>query len=412
VALQSEPLKRQLGGEAVVKLRKLTQKRLNKAQGSTISAVAQPAPTPTQSWTQRLTPLKAYTTLPDGLGNMPFIFCWQWPNQDYAIVSLVLNDIEGISDCFGHYQLSQDEFDRLLALFYRDLARVEIPLVAGIEHTLNMLRFNWEEGHPLPHEFTCWQGLLEAFAPPEGTTYWLPPCYKEVTRDVAVQLGEMTASLYQHPDFETWYLLQESSLRTQGDEDEAEADGSLYDYAYQELSLITLLPSLAQQRFYLDAFLLTFAQTVWQHHRLVLTKLAHRLHVASVLLHYQGSPTFSKLAYAESLWLIQVHRGNLPLTINAETLSQPRFTWHWLKTTLLELLADLIPNDDEDDDEPDDDETPKPDPTVVLALLNDTWARWRPQQKHSSPKGKSSKVASLTTQLPLALQPQPTTEQP
>jgi hypothetical protein len=398
VALQSPQLKTHLGEEAVANLRKLTQKRLNKASGATKAPAAEPAPT-LVPWQQRLTPVNAYTTLPDGLGNMPFILCWQWPNQDYAVVSLVLNDVEGITDCFGHFQLSQNEFDRLLALFYRELARIELPLPAAVEHTLDAAEANWLRGNALPHEFTCWQGLLEAFKP-EDTTYWQPPCAAEVTPEVAVSLGEMTASLYQHPDFENWYLLQEAETQTPATPEEP----TLSDVLYQELMTIAQLGELTQQRFYLDAFLVTFAQTVWQQYPLIVALLAQRLYVASVLLHYQGSPTFSKLAYAEALWLQQVQSNKLPLTLTAETLSQPRFVWHWLKTTLIEHLSALLPTDDDKDDDDDDDDddkdTPDLDPAVIMALVNDTWARWRPQQKQAKPQAKVFKPLTLMAQPP------------
>jgi hypothetical protein len=78
--------------------------------------------------------------------------------------------------------------------------------------------------------------------------------------------------------------------------------------------------------------------------------------------------------------------------------------WHWLKTTLIEHLSALLPadddKDDDDDDDDDDKDTPDLDPAVIMALVNDTWARWRPQQKQAKPQAKVFKPLTLMAQPP------------
>lgn len=108
-------------------------------------------------------PDKFYITYPDGHGDQALIFTRKTEDKKIRFVSIVINIDNGIKDCFGFFEISQFECDKILERFLRDEKTVSIAPetfktilynaeMKTIEHNNN----DWK----LPYEYVCWVNLL------------------------------------------------------------------------------------------------------------------------------------------------------------------------------------------------------------------------------------------------------------
>ena len=108
-------------------------------------------------------PDKFYLTYPDAHGDMAMIFTRITEEQRVRFVSIVVNLDNGIKDCFGFYDISQFECDKILERFLRDEKVVSLApecfktILYNAEKT-TLIRKNkeWE----LPYEYVCWRNLI------------------------------------------------------------------------------------------------------------------------------------------------------------------------------------------------------------------------------------------------------------
>lgn len=69
---------------------------------------------------------KCYANLPDGHGNVGIIFSRKNESGFIQMFSVVINDIDGIIDCFGFNEISDAEFERIVNKFYQNDNVVEV----------------------------------------------------------------------------------------------------------------------------------------------------------------------------------------------------------------------------------------------------------------------------------------------
>ena len=105
-------------------------------------------------------PYSCYTSYPDGHGNQALIFSRERENQTIQLVAIVINDTEGIVDCFGFNEISKTEFERIVDRFYNgdnyiyiDCHVLKNMLLAAEKLTRKI------EGH-ISYEYLCWKTLL------------------------------------------------------------------------------------------------------------------------------------------------------------------------------------------------------------------------------------------------------------
>ncbi len=108
-------------------------------------------------------PHKFYITYPDGHGDQALIFTRITDDNKIRFVSIVINVETGIKDCFGFFEISQFECDKILERFLRDEKTVNIPpeafntiLYNAEITTVQKNHNNWK----LPYEYVCWKNLL------------------------------------------------------------------------------------------------------------------------------------------------------------------------------------------------------------------------------------------------------------
>lgn len=108
-------------------------------------------------------PDKFYITYPDGLGDMALICTRLTQDEKIRFISIVINIEAGIKDCFGFYEISQFECNKILERFLKDEKVASIPPSAFLTilhnselNTIRKFGQNWE----LPYEYVCWKNLL------------------------------------------------------------------------------------------------------------------------------------------------------------------------------------------------------------------------------------------------------------
>ena len=107
------------------------------------------------------TPDKFYLTYPDGRGNVAMICTRKTSQNRIRFISIVINIDNGIKDCFGFFDISQFECDKILERFLKDekVASVSPETFVNILYyaeNLTVKKSEWE----LPYEYVCWTNLL------------------------------------------------------------------------------------------------------------------------------------------------------------------------------------------------------------------------------------------------------------
>ena len=107
-------------------------------------------------------PYKMCVTYPDGQGNQALIFTRKTIENKVRFVAIVIDDYHGIRDCFGFYEISQFECDKIIERFYNK--DVEIYVEPKILKTvlLNAEKISKEYSNNwlMPYEYVCWKNLF------------------------------------------------------------------------------------------------------------------------------------------------------------------------------------------------------------------------------------------------------------
>jgi hypothetical protein len=108
-------------------------------------------------------PDKFYITYPDGHGDVAMIFTRLTENNKIRLVSIVINVMSGVKDCFGFFEISQFECDKILERFLHNEKTVSInpesfkTILYNAEIlTIKANQNNWK----FPYEYVCWKNLL------------------------------------------------------------------------------------------------------------------------------------------------------------------------------------------------------------------------------------------------------------
>lgn len=241
---------------------------------------------------------QCYATICDGIGNQGILFSRQRPNGDISMLSAAVNDVHGIIDCFGFYQLSVGDFHKIIEKFHEGATKIKVTPEYCVYKMLLAETLNQERAFRIPYEYRCWRPLLEGI---EGAS---PPELDDPPQDwVRREWFTETYNLYQHPDFNSWFLeqgdepgvtrwLQKVVLHTEALLGEKNPDLEVY---FQQLEEIA------------DALVLELLDTPWRE----LTQ--KRLSEAAYLLNMQNTNTFRNLAATEAYKLRTVGDRHLLL---------------------------------------------------------------------------------------------------
>jgi len=144
-------------------------------------------------------PDKFYVTYPDGHGDMAMIFTRITEEGRVRFVSIVINTETGIKDCFGFFDISQFECDKILERFLRDerVASICPHDFCTILYSAEMTTAYESSDGNLPYEYVCWKNLLADIDYEQEEFYdvvneKVKPA--EITDDIFEKLNEMKVS--------------------------------------------------------------------------------------------------------------------------------------------------------------------------------------------------------------------------
>lgn len=107
-------------------------------------------------------PYRCCITYPDGHGNQALIFSRTNPEKRVQFAAIVMNDYNGIRDCFGFNDISEFECDKIIERFYKGEKSLSISpkalktILLYAEKISKRKANNWL----LPYEYVCWKNLL------------------------------------------------------------------------------------------------------------------------------------------------------------------------------------------------------------------------------------------------------------
>lgn len=105
-------------------------------------------------------PYESYISPVDGMGNQGIIFSRISDEGNVQMFSAVVNDFEGILDCFGFYFLSKEEFSRIIESYAKDSVNVKVSSAFVKECLLNAERISRKNQVTLPYEYLAWKSLF------------------------------------------------------------------------------------------------------------------------------------------------------------------------------------------------------------------------------------------------------------
>lgn len=107
-------------------------------------------------------PYKFCITYPDGHGNQAIIVSRTTAGGNMQFVAIVIDDYQGIKDCFGFNNITRFECNTIIERFYRGQRALDIePAI------LKSILINAEKlsKHKMPYEYVCWRNLLADIEP-------------------------------------------------------------------------------------------------------------------------------------------------------------------------------------------------------------------------------------------------------
>jgi hypothetical protein len=104
---------------------------------------------------------KCYASPIDGIGNQGIIISRLLTNNDISLFSVVVNDIQGIVDCFGFSQISNRDFERIIKKFQEGTTRVDIPVEYCKYRMMKSEQINRAFKIPVPYEYSAWKILVK-----------------------------------------------------------------------------------------------------------------------------------------------------------------------------------------------------------------------------------------------------------
>ena len=148
---------------------------------------------------------QCFATIPDGIGNQGIVISRERDNGDITMMSVAINDIHGIMDCFGFYELSKVDFHKLTEKFHEENTKIYTSQTYCLHKLTQAKSLNDRHQFRIPYEYTCWNVLLDDAS--DSQTGEQPFDLIQACQQLAnPKWAEASVNLYHHPDFSTWFL--------------------------------------------------------------------------------------------------------------------------------------------------------------------------------------------------------------
>jgi hypothetical protein len=154
---------------------------------------------------EKSVPYKCYISMPDGMGNQGLVISRLSEDENFQMFTVVLNDTEGIVDCFGFYLLTKLEFERIIDSYDKDSSNISIPPSFAKACLLKAERLSRLKQVPLPYEYLAWKTLIYDM-------YTSDFDLKEKAQEYAKSLKKVDYSLLVDCEiFSTWFFDRENN---------------------------------------------------------------------------------------------------------------------------------------------------------------------------------------------------------
>lgn len=143
---------------------------------------------------------ECYASAVDGMGNQGLIISRIKPGGDIIMFSTVINDCDGIIDCFGFNALSKYDFSKIVKKFQENSTRILVSPEYCKYKLANAQSLNKKLNLSLPYEYVAWKSLIYDF--PELDISLESVAYNSGNIDLISQ----SDNLYKFPGFKFWFL--------------------------------------------------------------------------------------------------------------------------------------------------------------------------------------------------------------
>ena len=212
---------------------------------------------------------KCFVNFPDGHGNIGIIFSRKNEAAFIQMFAIVINDIDGIIDCFGFNEISEQEFDRIVNKFYQNDKIIEIDeklckyLLTNAE---KISRLKYQE---ISYEYAAWSMITKDID------------YEDINLAQnlnSIELNEVLLDqLYNKGYFDKWFF------DTSNNEPFEKIIEKLNENKIEGINKFNEIVEEAKSEIFSDAFMKIFNQ---------------RLLIAAHLLELSDEKTFADLTYS------------------------------------------------------------------------------------------------------------------
>lgn len=105
-------------------------------------------------------PAEFYTTIPDGNGNQALLTSRINKTGQYSLAAIVINDTLGIVDCFGFYNISENEIVKVIEKFYKSEGKYKVESSYVKTRINQSVQLTIKKKRTFPYEFICWSPLI------------------------------------------------------------------------------------------------------------------------------------------------------------------------------------------------------------------------------------------------------------
>ncbi len=141
---------------------------------------------------------KCLMNYPDGHGNNGIIFSRKNEAGFIQMFALVINDIDGIIDCFGFNEISEGEFNRILKKFYLNENIVEISPEICKYFICNAEKISRLKFKEISYEYIAWKSIINDI---DYNEIDLTQNLKKVNLD-----EKLLKKLYEKSYFDKWFI--------------------------------------------------------------------------------------------------------------------------------------------------------------------------------------------------------------
>ena len=141
---------------------------------------------------------KCFVNFPDGHGNLGLIFSRKNEAAFIQMFALVINDTDGIIDCFGFNEITEREFDRIVDKFYQNDKVVQVDETLCKFLMINAEKISRLKYEEISYEYAAWLSVTKDID------------YEEInlSQDLKkIELNEfLLKQIYEQGVFDKWFL--------------------------------------------------------------------------------------------------------------------------------------------------------------------------------------------------------------